>query len=83
MIAFIEYSSVEEATEAINAWRSGLLRYLGPRVRLDYEIDPALTNDEPFHTLRISGYSGGPTVLEGIAKKFKDHVWRVSHGQWS
>lgn len=83
MIAFIEYSSVEEATEAINAWKSGLLRHLGLRARLDYEIDSARNNSEPFHTLRISGYSGGPPVLEGIAEKFKDHVWRVSHRQLS
>ena len=78
MMAFIEYPTVEEATRAVHAWQSPALAHLGSQLRINYAVDPTQKNIEPYHTLRISGYSGGLPVLRSIAGSFRDYVWRVS-----
>ena len=77
-MAFVRFTSVEEATSAIEAWQAGALQHLGPHLRMDYELDPTQHNNAPFHTLRLSGFTGGRPVLEALAREFKEPVWRVS-----
>ncbi|KIP05691.1 hypothetical protein PHLGIDRAFT_487674 [Phlebiopsis gigantea 11061_1 CR5-6] len=77
-IAFVRFANIAEAAMAIEAWQSGALQHLGQNLRMDYELDPTRRGNRPYHTLRLSGFSGGLPILESIAEEFKESVWRVS-----